>query len=58
MGLIRSKSTPVGLAEAQKLKRKGRSLNDLIEKKTNELYGKQTNFKKLNESQKIKFTLK
>lgn len=39
MEIIRSRSTPVGLALAQKLKSEGKTLNELIARKTQQLYG-------------------
>ncbi len=38
MEIVRGKSTPVGNAYAQQLKSKGRTLNELVAKKTNEIY--------------------
>ena len=44
MYVIRSRSTPVGLAMAQRLKSEGRTLNELIARKTKQLYGKTSTF--------------
>ncbi|MGV7210123.1 hypothetical protein ACLB1G_19970 [Oxalobacteraceae bacterium A2-2] len=50
MGVIRERSTPVGRAFAESLKRTGLSLNQLIALKTASLYGKQAIFSRLSES--------
>lgn len=47
MELIRSRSTPVGLAMAQRLKSEGKTLNELIARKVQQLYGKNAVFSKL-----------
>lgn len=47
MGIIRSRSTPVGRAFAEGMKRKGYSLNQLVALKTIELYGNQAVFSRL-----------
>ncbi|MTV39330.1 hypothetical protein [Duganella radicis] len=47
MGIMRSRSTPVGRAFAEKVKLKGLSLNQLIALKTVELYGEKANFSRL-----------
>ena len=39
MELIRSRSTPVGRAMAQQLKREGKTLNELVARKVSQLYG-------------------
>ena len=39
MDVIRSRSTPVGLAMAQQLKSEGKTLNELVARKTKQLYG-------------------
>ena len=39
MELIRSRSTPVGRAMAQRLKSEGKTLNELIARKVQQLYG-------------------
>ena len=49
--IIRSRSTPVGLAMAQRLKSEGKTLNELIAKKTQQLHGKNTVFGNLTPSQ-------
>jgi hypothetical protein len=47
MGIMRSRSTPVGRAFAEKMKLKGTSLNQLIALKTLKLYGEKANFSRL-----------
>jgi hypothetical protein len=47
MGIMRTRSTPVGRAFAEKMKLKGSSLNQLIALKTIELYGEHANFLRL-----------
>ncbi|MBV7538993.1 hypothetical protein KW842_24800 [Duganella sp. sic0402] len=47
MGIVRARSTPVGRSFAEKLKRKGYSLNQLIAKKTIELHGENAIFSRL-----------
>jgi hypothetical protein len=47
MGVVRSRSTPVGRAFAETLKLKGYSLNQLIAAKTIELYGESAIFPRL-----------
>ena len=54
LDLFRWRSTPVGRAVAQRLKANGRTLNDLIAKKSQSLYGKDSNFNNLKETQKNK----
>jgi hypothetical protein len=51
MDFIRSRSTPVGRAFAQQLKSEGRTFNELIARKTRELYGPRTEFLRLNATQ-------
>ncbi len=51
MELIRSRSTPVGLAMAQRLKSEGKTLNELVARKTAQLYGKSSIFSKLTPAQ-------
>ena len=40
MEVIRSRSTPVGLAMAQRLKKEGKTLNELVARKTQQLHGR------------------
>jgi hypothetical protein len=40
MEIIRSKSTPIGLALAQQLKKEGKTLNELVARKTQQLHGR------------------
>ncbi len=40
MEVVRTRSTPVGLAIAQKMKQQGRTLNELVAKKSQSLFGK------------------
>lgn len=47
MDTIRGRSTPVGRAIAQSLKREGKSLNELIARKTGQLFGPAANFSRL-----------
>lgn len=47
MDLMRGRSTPVGRAIAERLKKDGRTLNELIAKWTTELYGKTASFERL-----------
>lgn len=54
MNVIRSRSTPVGLAFAQQMKLQGRNLNELVAKKTQSLYGKNAAFENLSEDKKNK----
>jgi len=51
MEVIRSRSSPVGLAMAQQLKREGKNLNELVARKSQQLYGKKVNFGKLTKVQ-------
>ncbi len=52
MEVIRSRSTPVGLAMAQQLKREGKTLNELVARKIQQLYGKNVTFDLLSKAQK------
>lgn len=52
MEMIRAKSTPVGKALAQKMKRIGKTFNDLVARKTTQLYGANANFNSLSEIQR------
>ncbi|WP_281561669.1 hypothetical protein [Thalassomonas sp. RHCl1] len=47
MQIIRTRSTPVGLAMAQQLKHEGKTLNELIARKTKQLHGQGIAFDKL-----------
>jgi hypothetical protein len=51
MEIIRGRSTPVGRAMAEKLKKYGKALNELIAKKAAELYGPKVNFNYLSLTQ-------
>ena len=52
MTIMRGRSTPVGLAIATKLKKEGKTLNDLVAIKTIKLFGKNAKFQKLTSIQK------
>lgn len=52
MEVIRGRSTPVGRAMAERLKREGKSLNELIARKSQQLYGSSANFNRLSMAQK------
>ncbi|MFE8149336.1 hypothetical protein RBA69_19225 [Brenneria goodwinii] len=52
MEMIRAKSTPVGRALAQKMKLTGRTFNDLVARKTLQLYGAKANFNTLSDIQR------
>lgn len=52
MELVRSRSTPVGLALAQHMKSEGRTLNALVARKAQQLYGRSVDFNKLTSLQK------
>lgn len=54
MEIIRTRSTPVGLAVAQKMKQQGKTLNELIAKQTQKLYGNTAIFDELKVEQKNK----
>ncbi|SBS25745.1 hypothetical protein MSP8887_00253 [Marinomonas spartinae] len=47
MELVRTRSTPIGLAIAQKMKQQGRTLNELIAKKAQALFGRGVSFNDL-----------
>lgn len=51
MEIVRSRSTPVGRAMAERLKSQGRTLNELIARKTIELFGPGADFNKLGGAQ-------
>lgn len=50
MRLIRGRSTPVGRAMAEHLKSEGRTLNELIARKVQQLYGKNASFTSLSQA--------
>lgn len=52
MEIIRGRSTPVGRAMAEQLKREGKTLNELIARKTQQLHGKSAIFSELSSAQK------
>ena len=52
MEVMRGKSTPVGRAIAEKTKRHGRTLNDVIARNTQKLFGNGANFNNLPSSSK------
>lgn len=52
MEFVRSRSTPVGRAMAERLKREGRTLNEMIARKTLQLFGSDADFNRLTEAQK------
>lgn len=52
MDVIRSRSTPVGRALAERLKREGRTLNELIARKVTQLYGSKATFSRLSPGQR------
>ncbi|MGF1836788.1 hypothetical protein [Photobacterium sanguinicancri] len=54
MDLIRSKSSPIGLSIAQRLKSEGKTLNDLVARKTSQLYGRSKVFSRLTAEQQNK----
>ena len=47
MEVIRGRSTPVGRAMAERLKREGKTLNELIARKTTQTFGASAQFSKL-----------
>jgi hypothetical protein len=51
MEIIRGRSTPVGRALAQRLKSEGRTLNELVARKTVQLFGRGANFSRLSVAQ-------
>jgi len=52
MEMVRTRSTPLGRAMAQQMKSTGKTLNELVAKKTVSLFGPQANFNSLSEVQK------
>lgn len=51
MNVVRGRSTPVGRAIAEGMKRQGRTLNEIIAKKTRQLHGNGADFNRLTEAQ-------
>lgn len=51
MNMIRGRSTPVGRALAQQIKSEGKTLNELIGRKTQQLFGRGAKFQALTNSQ-------
>jgi hypothetical protein len=51
MDIIRSRSTPIGRAMAEQLKREGKTLNELVARKASQLYGPNVNFNHLSSTQ-------
>lgn len=54
MEVVRSRSTPVGRAMAEQLKRQGKTLNELVARKTVQLFGSKAVFERLPDSDKNK----
>lgn len=54
MKVIRFRSTPVGRAFSQKIKQQGRTLNEIIAKKTQVIFGNKASFNNLTAEQKNK----
>jgi len=54
MDMMRSRSTPVGRAAAQKMKISGLSLNEMVARKIREIFGSGATFDRLTEPQKNK----
>lgn len=52
MEMIRGRSTPVGRALAQQIKSEGKTLNELIGRKTQQLFGRGADFQSLTPSQR------
>lgn len=52
MEMVRTRSTPLGRAMAERLKASGKTLNELVAKKTTALFGPDVNFTSLSETQK------
>lgn len=52
MDVVRRRSTPVGRAIAERLKREGRTLNELVGRKTQQLYSTRATFERLSDQQK------
>lgn len=54
MEIVRSRSTPVGRALAERLKREGKTMNELVASKTRQLYGATVDFGHLSPLQQNK----
>ena len=52
MEMVRSRSTPLGRAMAERIKSEGKTLNELVAKKAKTFFGPQANFNNLSEVQK------
>ncbi len=52
MEIVRTKSTPVGVAMAEQLKSEGKTLNELVARKSQQLYGKNIVFSHLTQIEK------
>ena len=52
MDMIRGRSTPVGRALSQYIKSEGKTLNELIARKTQQLFGENAEFQSLSQSQR------
>lgn len=52
MEVIRARSTPAGLAMAQKMKQEGKTLNEIVARQTQKLYGDNLAFNNLSAQQK------
>ena len=55
MMMLRGKSTPLGLAIAENMKKEGKTLNELIARKSIQLHGEKANFNTLSNEKKIRF---
>lgn len=51
MEIVRGRSTPVGRAMAEQIKREGKTLNELVARKAQQLYGAGTDFNRLSVAQ-------
>lgn len=51
MDVIRARSTPVGRAMAEQIKREGKTLNELVARKVQQLYGSSADFNRLSAAQ-------
>ncbi|KGD72572.1 hypothetical protein HA49_17890 [Tatumella morbirosei] len=52
MDMVRTRSTPLGRAMAERMKTSGVTLNELVAKKTASMYGSRADFNRLSETQK------
>lgn len=52
MDMVRTRSTPLGRAMAERMKTSGVTLNELVAKKTASMFGPRANFNSLSETQK------